>query len=71
MTRKKKSCSKCAVLYTPCTISVINLYNGINFIYIHKLYSHTCVNCVPNSLTFKIIKTNKTLFYFIFKAKCN
>ena len=31
----------------------------------YKLYPHECVNYVPNSLTFKIIKTNKTLFYFI------
>ena len=68
---EKKSCSKCTVLYTPCTISVITIYNGINFIYMHKLYLHECVNYVPNSLTFKIIKTNKTLFYFIFNAKCN
>ena len=66
--QEKKSYSKCTVLYTPCTISVITLYNGINFIYMYKLYPHECVN---NSLTFKIIKTNKTLFYFIFNAKCN
>ena len=71
MTRKKKSCSKYTVLYTPCTISVIVLYNGINFIYMYKLCPHECVNYVPNSLTFKIIKTNKMLFYFIFNAKCN
>ena len=37
----------------------------------YKLYPHKCVNYIPNSLTFKIIKTNKTLFYFIFIAKCN
>ena len=68
---KKKSCSKCTILYSPYTISVITLYNDINFIYMHKLYPHECVNYVPNSLTFKIIKTNKMLFYFIFNAKCN
>ena len=61
----KKTCLKCIVLYTPCTISVIVLYNGINFIYMHKLCPHKCINYVPNSLTFKIIKTNKMLFYFI------
>ena len=37
----------------------------------HKLCLHECVNYVPNGLMFKIIKTNKTLFYFIFNAKCN
>ena len=31
----------------------------------HKLCQHECINYVPNGLTFKIIKTNKTLFYFI------
>ena len=71
MTRKK-NCSKCTVLYIPCTINVITLYNGIKFhIYMHKLYPHECVNYVPNSLTFKIIETNRMLFYFIFNAKCN
>ena len=63
--QEKKICLKCIVLYTPCTISVIVLYNGINFIYMHKLCPHKCINYVPNSLTFKIIKTNKMLFYFI------
>ena len=37
----------------------------------HKLCSCERVNYVPNGLTFKIIKTNKTLFYFIFNVKCN
>ena len=69
--QEKKNCSKCIVLYTPYTISVIALYNDINFIHMYKLCSYECVNYVPNSLTFKIIKTNKTLFYFIFNTKCN
>ena len=29
----------------------------------HKLCPHECVNCASNGLTFKIIKTNKMLFY--------
>ena len=37
----------------------------------HKLCLHECVNYVPNGLMFKIIKTNKTLFYFILNAKFN
>ena len=59
------------LVYFPYTISVITLYNGINFIYMHKLCSHECINFISNGLTFKIIKTNKMLFYFIFNEKCN
>ena len=78
MTRKKKVVQNvqfCTPLiqltYFSCTISVITLYNDINFIHIHKLCTYEYVNYILNGLTFKIIKTNKTLFYFIFNAKCN
>ena len=50
-------------MYLPYTISITPLYNNINFIHMHKLCPHECVYCASNGLTFKLIKTNKMLFY--------
>ena len=51
------------LVYLPYTISITPLYNDINFIHMHKLCPHECVYCASNGLTFKLIKTNKMLFY--------
>ena len=77
--KKKKSYSKSieifhkGQLYTqlvplvhlPCTVSVTSLYNGDNFIHMHKLYVHIgCVNHVSNCLIQKRVENAKTIFFF-------
>lgn len=53
------------LVHLSCTVSVTSLYNGDNFIYMHKLYVHIgCVNHVSNGLVKKEWKTEKHNFFF-------
>ena len=46
-------------------VSITSLYNGDNFIHMHKLYVHIgCVNHVSNGLIKKKVENVKTIFFF-------
>ena len=64
---KGQSCTPhVQLMYLSYTTIVTPLYNDANSMHIYKSCLHGCMNHVSNSLTFKRIKTNKMLCYFIF-----
>ena len=66
-TKGAQSCTPhVQLMYLSYTAIVTPLYNDANSMHIYKSCLHGCMNHVSNGLTFKGIKTNKMLCYFIF-----